>query len=223
MQGARAHSASATRGARRLRTVQLACGILASLLYVATDIAGGVIHGGYSFFSQAISELMATGAPSERFVDPLFIAYAMLALTFGFGVFREGTGRSRALRIAGAMLMAYAVLGAAGPTLFEMRQRGAGSLQTDLPHIVLTGVLSLLTFVAIGFGAAAFGGAFQRYSLFTIILMLAFGGLAAPYGADLAAGLPTPGLGLLERVSVYLALAWMATLAVTLMRRVRQR
>ena len=51
----------------------LACGILSSLLYAATDLLGGLRYEGYSFTSQAISELMASGAPSESFVDPPFI------------------------------------------------------------------------------------------------------------------------------------------------------
>ena len=59
----------------------LACGILSSLLYVATDILGGLRYEGYSFTSQAISELMAVRAPSEAFVDPLLIAYSAAGFT----------------------------------------------------------------------------------------------------------------------------------------------
>jgi hypothetical protein len=55
----------------------------------ATDVLGGMRYEGYSFTSQAISELMATGAPSEAFVDPLFITYGVLALAFSVGVRRE--------------------------------------------------------------------------------------------------------------------------------------
>jgi hypothetical protein len=56
------------------RKALLVSGILSSLLYVAIDVLGGMRYEGYSFTSQAISELMATGAPSEAFVDALFIA-----------------------------------------------------------------------------------------------------------------------------------------------------
>ena len=78
-----------------VRRVLLACGILSSLLYVVTDVLGGVRYEGYSFTSQAISELMAIGAPSESLVDPLFITYGVLAIAFGVGVFREAAGRNR--------------------------------------------------------------------------------------------------------------------------------
>ena len=61
------------------RQVLLLSGILSSLLYITTDVLGGLRYPGYSFTSQAISELMATGAPSEAFVDPLFLLKSIMA------------------------------------------------------------------------------------------------------------------------------------------------
>jgi len=204
-----------------VRQVLLACGILSSLLYVATDVLGGLRYEGYSFTSQAISELMATGAPSEPLVDPLFIAYGVLALVFGVGVFREAAGRNRAMRITGALLIAYAVAGFSGPTLFEMHQRGAGSSGGDTPHIVITAVLVLLMLTAIGFGAFALGKRFRIYSFATLLTAIVFGAVSAPYGARLAAGQPTPGFGIIERINVDSTLLWVAVLAVALLRRPR--
>jgi hypothetical membrane protein len=206
------------RGTSRVRQGLLVCGVLSSLLYVATDVLGGMRYDGYSFTSQAVSELMATGAPSEAFVDPLFVTYGVLALAFGVGVFREGAGRSRALRIAGALLSAYAAVGFAGPTLFEMHQRGASSAGGDVPHIALTGALVLLTLLAIGFGAFALGQRFRVYSFATLLTLIVLGALTAPYAARLAARQPTPGLGILERINIYASLLWVAVLAIALLR-----
>ena len=124
-------STQPVRNTRRVRQALLVCGILSSLLYVATDILGGLRYEGYSFTSQAISELMAVGAPSETFVDPLFIAYGVLALAFAVGVFREALGHNRALQIAGALLIAYSAAGFTGPTLFEMHPRGTAGVAAD--------------------------------------------------------------------------------------------
>jgi CubicO group peptidase (beta-lactamase class C family) len=211
------------RSERVVRRVLLVCGVLSSLLYAATDVLGGMRYEGYSFTSQAVSELMAIGAPSEAFVDPLFIAYGVLALAFGVGVLQEGAGRSRALRITGALLIGYAAIGFTGPTLFEMHRRGADGPASDAPHIVLTGVLVALTLLAIGVGAFAVGRRFRVYSLATLLTVIVLGALTAPYGARLAAGQPTPGLGILERINIYSSLAWMAVLAVALLRRPRFR
>ena len=195
------------------------CGIVSSLLYAATDLLGGLRYEGYSFTSQAISELMASGAPSESLVDPLFIAYDLLMVAFGIGVLREGARRNGFLRLTGALLIAYGTMGLAGPTLFEMRPRGTGSIATDLPHILLTGALVLVTLLAIGAGAFAFGRRFRVYSVATFLTMIVLGVLSAPNGARLAAGLPTPGFGIVERINIYSSLLWIAVLAVALLRR----
>ena len=114
--------------------------------------------------------------------------------------------------------MGFAATGFTGPTLFEMHQRGADSPASDVPHIVLTGVLSLLTLLAIGCGAFALGRRFRTYSFATLLAVIAFGALTAPYAAPLAAGQPTPGFGILERIDVYSSMLWVAVLAVALLR-----
>ena len=203
------------------RAVLLACGIVSSILYVATDILGGLRYPGYSFTSQAISELMAIGAPSESFVDPLFIIYGVLLLAFALGVFREGAVCGRALRAAGALLMGNAIIGLTGPTLFEMHRRGATSGASDTLHIVLTAALVLSTLLAIGFAAFALGTRFRRYSLATLVTMIALGVATVPYGVRLAANEPTPGFGIVERAIIYSSLLWIAVLASALLRHPR--
>jgi hypothetical membrane protein len=200
------------------RQALLVCGVLSGLIYIAADVAGGMRYPGYSFTSQAISELMATGAPSEAFVDPLFLTYGVLTLAFGLGVFREGADRSRALRLAGVLLIGYAAVGFTGPTLFEMHPRGAGNLDADTPHIVLTGVLVVLTLLSMAFGAFAFGWRFRVYSCLTLLIMIVMGAMSARYGARLAADQPTPGFGVVERILIYSYLLWAATLAIALLR-----
>lgn len=201
-----------------VRQVLLWCGIFSSLLYAATDVLGGLRYEGYSFTSQVISELMAVGAPSETFVDPLFIFYGLLAVAFGIGVFQEGAGRSR-LRIAGALLITYAIIGFTGPLFFEMNQRGAVGAGSDLSHIVVTAALVLLLLLSVGFGANAFGKRFRAYSLATLLIVIGFGAVSASFGARLAAGQPTPGFGIIERIHIYAFLLWVAVFAIAFLRR----
>lgn len=193
----------------------LACGVLSSVVYAATDVFGGLMYEGYSFTSQAISELMAVGAPSERFVDPLFLIYSLLMVAFGIAVFREGA--NLAMRFTGLSLGAYGLIGLSGPTLFEMAQRGSGGSGNDTPHIIVTSVLVLLLLVAIGVGAFAFGRSFRTYSFITLLLVIVFGAMTVPFAARLAAGQPTPGLGIVERVNIYLSLLWIAVLGTALL------
>ena len=88
-----------------LRTILLACGILSSVLYVTTDLFGGLTYEGYSFSAQTISELGAIGSPSKPFVDPLFLTYDVLVAAFGIGVMRAPIARKRALQFAGFLLV----------------------------------------------------------------------------------------------------------------------
>lgn len=207
------------RSASMVRQLLLACGILSSLLYVAADVFGGMRYEGYSFSSQAVSELMAIGAPSEPFVDPIFLAYGVFALAFGVEVFREAADRNRALRITAALLIGYAAIGFTGPTLFPMHPRGVSSVASDVPHIVLTGVLVLLLLLAMGFGAFALGKRFRVYSFASLLIVIIFGALTMPYPARMAAGLPTPGFGIVERINIYTSLTWVVVLAIALLRR----
>jgi hypothetical membrane protein len=216
------HATQTTPTVTATQRALIACGALSSLLYAATDLIGGLRYEGYSFTSQAISELGAVGAPSKSFVDPLFIAYQMLVLLFGVGLLRQAAKRNRALHFAATMLAGYGAIGFAtafaGRTRFAMRMRGAGSLATDAPHIILTAVLLLMLLLAIGVGAYALGRRFRIYSFATLLTVIAFGAVTGTFAARLAAGQATPGLGIFERIDVYTAMLWVAVLSVAFLR-----
>lgn len=212
-----------------MRRVILASGALSALLYAATDVLGGLRYPGYSFTSQTISELAAIGAPSRAFVDPLFLAYGALAVVFAIAVVRAA-GRNRALRLSGFALLGHAgagLLAAASdalhlfPLTFAMQMRGAGGFGTDWPHIAMMAVIVGFLSLAVGAGAFAFGRRFRWYSLATLGGFLVLGALMGPDMAKVAAGEPTPGLGVLERVVVYLPMLWISVLSVKLVRRRR--
>ena len=211
-------SAPSAAGQHLVRQALLMCGILSTLLYINTDLMGVLWYPGYSFTSQAISELMAKGAPSERFVDPLFLIYGVLVAAFAIGIFLVAD-KQRELRISAALLLAYAVIGFTGPTMFEMSPRTLGYASSNIPHIVLTGVLSLLLLVSIGFGGFSFGGRFRVYSFVTLLIAIVFGAATAPYAVRLARNQPTPGMGIVERVDIYATLVWVIAFSMALLRR----
>jgi hypothetical protein len=199
------------------RRALLACGILSSLVYVAADILGALSWNGYRYASQAISELSAIGAPSRPVVLPLAIAYSLVVIGFGFSVY-AAAGRSRGLRVAGAALVAVGAIGLVTSLWFPMHLRGAERGLSDGMHIVPTAATVLCILLAVGSAASALGKAFRRYSSVTLLVLLLFGGLAARDGAGLAANLPTPMLGINERINVGAYLLWVAALAVALLR-----
>jgi Protein of unknown function (DUF998) len=202
------------------RRVLLVCGILSSLLYFAIIIIIGPVRwAGYSLRTYSVSELFAFGAPSRPLLVPLGVAYQVLVTAFGFGVLLSA-GRNRALRVAGGLLIAYGLVGFLGP-LFSMHVRTylkvAGPALTDNMHKILTGVTVLVMLLTIGFAAAALGKRFRLYSIATIVATLAFGGLSLPAASRIEKGLPTPWVGLTERISICVFLLWVVVLAIALM------
>lgn len=196
------------------RTALLVCGILSSLVYLALDLTA-LRYPGYSITGQTISELSAIGAPSRPAAVAIGIAYDVLLIAFGVGVWRAAP-ENRALRAAGVLLIAVGAIGFAWP---PMHVRGVPFTRTDTMHIVFAGVASSLIVLAVACGAAAFGARFRSYSIVSIAIMLLCGGWAGAQGARIAAGLPTPWVGVAERADLGAYLLWVAVLAAALLRR----
>jgi uncharacterized protein DUF998 len=201
-----------------LKKSLLVCGVLSSLLYVGIDALAALRYGEYhSYVSQAISELGAVGAPTKELVDPLFLAYGILLFAFGVGVWTSA-GRRRAWNIIGALLIGIALVGLITPPMYL---RGTGNVTTDLPHIILTGVIVLFILSAVGVGTGLYGRRWRLYSLGTILTLLASGAWTGFQASRLAAGQPTPLLGIVERINIGAYLLWVVALAITLLRQKR--
>lgn len=202
------------------RKTLLVCGILSSLLYVAMTIFVAMRWEGYSSASQTISELSAIGAPTRSLWAVPGAIYTLLVTAFGWGVWKSA-GRIRNLRIAGGLILAYGSLGVLWPLapmhLRETLAAGGGTL-SDTMHLVLASVTVLLMLLAISFAAAAFGTRFRLYSIATLVVLAAFGALTFLDAPGIAANLPTPWIGVWERINVGAFLLWVAVLAVSLLR-----
>jgi len=203
-----------------VRKVLLVCGILSSLLYVAMNVIGAMQFEGYSSISQTVSELSAIGAPTRPLWIPFCIAYEVLVIAFGLGVWISAGGKLN-LRVVGGLLVAFGVIGLAWP-FASMHQRevlaaGGGTL-ADTLHLILGMVQVINMLVAIGFGAAAFGKQFRIYSIGTILILLVFGALTGLDGPRIGANLPTPWVGVWERISIAGFLLWVVVMAIALLR-----
>lgn len=197
-----------------VRKLLLVCGILSSLLYVAMNIFVPMQFEGYSYASQTVSELSAIDAPTRPLWVPLGLAYTVLVIAFGLGVWGSA-GRNRPLRVVGGLMVVYGVIGAFWP---PMHLRGTEFTLTDTMHIVFASVTTLLMLLAIGFGAAALGKRFRLYSIATIVLLLVFGALTGVDAPGVAANEPTPWIGVWERLQIGAYLLWVVVLAMALLR-----
>jgi hypothetical protein len=187
----------------------LVCGVASSLYYALVTAYVTSQADGYSSLSQAVSELSAIDAPTRSLWVALGIPYTLLLIAFGWGV-RLSAGPSRALRAVGALFVAEALIGAFWP---PMHLRGAETTLTDTLHIVWTAGWLAVMLTAMGLAAAALGRRFRLYTLATLAAFVGFGALTSIEAANLAAGLPTPYLGLWERINMGAGMLWIAVLA----------
>ena len=205
-------------GKEKLVKILLFCGILSSVLYVAATILGAMRWESYSSATQTVSELIAVNAPSAPLVVPLFVTYSVMMFAFASGVWRS-SGQKRVMRIVACFIAGKEVLGLAATLFAPMHMRGYETTLSDTMHALLTGVgVFLCMFPAIGLGATAFGKQFRLYSFGTMLIFIVFGIISFLDGPQLAADLPTPWLGVWERVNIFGYLLWIMVLSITLLK-----
>jgi hypothetical protein len=202
----------------RWRIPLLSCGIVAALLYVSMTLFVGLLWEGYSVVSRVPSELSAIGAPTRLLWTGLGAVYGALMVAFGWIVWKSAPP-NRALRVVGALLMAHTVFGQFWPPMHQraVLAAGGGTL-TDTLHLVWAAITGVVFMLMVGFGAAALGKRFRVYSIVTIVIVLACGAVTGTYASRVQADLPTPWVGVWERISIATFMAWIVVLAIALLR-----
>jgi hypothetical membrane protein len=94
---------------------------------------------------------------------------------------------------------------------------GGGTL-SDTMHVALASTTVLLMFVAMGVAATAFGSRFRLYSVASLVVLVVFGALTFRDAPRVQANLPTPWVGLWERIDISVFLLWVVVLGTVLLR-----
>tara|TARA_R110002020_G_scaffold14227_2_gene50468 strand:+ start:988 stop:1569 length:582 start_codon:yes stop_codon:yes gene_type:complete len=182
-------------------TLAALAGLAAPLIYLAAVMAGSWATPGYDQLAMPISALMAGGA-GPAWLYGLLLAYNLTLLGFGLSLPIARTRLS---------LVASAVVGI-GMLIFPMDAIGAPMRATGMVHLMLAGVASLTSLVAIAGGMRHFSRRRERRRAWISALALGFvlvtGVLTA---AGTAAGWPIAGL--LERLTIGGFLVWIGWLA----------
>ncbi|MEQ1585838.1 MAG: DUF998 domain-containing protein [Cyclobacteriaceae bacterium] len=201
-----------------LKKILLTCGILSSLYYIAINVWVAMQYEGYNAGSQTVSELSAIDTPTRSLWVSLVTVYSVLVLAFGWGVLKAA-GQNRKLRLAGSLLIVYIAVGIFWPPMHqrEVLAAGAGSL-TDTLHIVWTLITVPLMLLIMILSAAAFGKRFRMYTIITIVVQIGFGVLTGLDSPKMEANLPTPWMGVWERISMAAFMIWLIVFATILLR-----
>jgi hypothetical membrane protein len=198
------------------------CGVIAPSLFVFMTILGGAIRPGYSHLSDTISELFSPGSPNKPLLDTLYTIYALLVILFGIGLlqFVRRNRQSTRMGIIGASLfIAMGLLSVTTATIFPQDAWGSPPTFPGEMHIILSGVIGLLTIlsmllIGIWFNRAEIFPGFGTYSFITIVVVVLSAGL-------FAANAGSPIMGLTERITILIGFQWMFILALWMFSRKR--
>jgi hypothetical protein len=214
--GARTASA-APRKATVVEQGLLICGFAAALHYAAMLVVVPMFWPAYSSTVQTVSELSAIGAPSRDLWVPLGRIWTVLYVAFGVGVWLAA-GRNRILRTVATLIVLSALFGIAWPPMHRREVLAAGGgTSTDSLHLVWAAINGLLMLLAMGLGAVTLSWRFRRASIALMIVVVSTGAITAKLGSRLDDGLPTPWLGVWERIGIGAWLLWVMVLATALL------
>lgn len=194
-------------------------GITAPVLYAGATIIGAVYQPGYSHFSNAVSELSASGAPNQSWLIAIFALTELLKIMFGVGYYVAVRDLSGAL-VASAVLMVVIGVVGLGFARFPMDQIGAPLTFDGRMHIVIVSISAVLAVAAIAFAGIGWrrspdGKTLARWSFAMLALMLASG-----IASGLVAANAWPGIGIWQRVNIGAFSIWQIATSVYLLHRV---
>lgn len=197
-----------------LQRVLLSLGLLAPLVYLATDRVAGRLLKGYNFAAQSMSELTAAGSPTRTLVVSLNVVGTGLMIAFGVGVW-QAAGLAVLPRIVAGLVIANAA-GTLFATLFFPNTYGVRPVFAS-PGVLIMASSVLFSVLACLFGAFAYGGWFRTFSIaipaaFVLLAVVRYATATTP--TVVAAG---PMIGSQERTMAYVFFAWIMALAVYLL------
>jgi Protein of unknown function (DUF998) len=196
-----------------LQKILLSCGILASLLYLGTDLLAGKLLRGYSFSAQSMGELPALGSPTRPLVVTLTLVACAFMIAFGVGVWRTAGSAILPCIVAG-LIIGNAATGLAGTLFFPNRYGVRPEFGT--PGVLLM-FLSVLCFVlAMVFGAVAFHGWMRVISIGILAAYVILAVLRFATAASTNTGVAVM-IGIQERTMAYSFMLWTMALAIYLL------
>ncbi len=201
-----------------MRKAMLTCGIVSSLWYLAINIFVPIWYEGYSTVSLTVSELSAIDAPTRILWVLLVMPYPLIFAVFGWGVLNSAK-ENRLLKVTGSLIIAYSIFNFYWPPMHmrEVISTGGGTM-TDTLHITWAMITLIFMMLLMGFGAAALGKQFRIYTIITWVVFIVCGVLTFRESPGIKANLPTPWIGVWERINIGAFLLWVVVLAIILMR-----
>ena len=138
----------------KFKTVTSILGMTAPVLYLLAVVSGPIFWTEYRSMRDTVSLLASDGSPMRGLISFLFVTHNVLLLLFGFGWRFVQRKETRKGNLAAILISVFGFLGI---VMIYFPQDGMGSHLTfiGVMHIVLAGVMSLITILAMFFRGLA--------------------------------------------------------------------
>jgi hypothetical protein len=201
------------------RRVFYLLGLFAPILFAFTAILGGALRPGYSHVTDTVSELFSPGSPNRLLLTVLHTLFAIFLSLFGFGLlqFVQSKGKSKRIGIvAASAFISVGILNILTATVFPQDAWGSTPTFFGEMHIILSGVISLLSILymllfGVWFHRAGIATFFRTYSMATVAA-------AVPTAGWFAASVGSPLMGISERAAILVGFQWTFLLAVMVLK-----
>lgn len=205
---------------RRLLKYLALGGIIGPILFSIVATIGVFLYPDYSLISTSISEMETRGAAHKALVDSIVVPWEIAAIPFAIALHKGIKNRGKLIDKVGPVSIILAAIVNLTLTLFFPLDPEIAAGNTNTPgttmHITLVSISVPLTLL----GPLAFWrrlkhdkqwAGYDRYSLVTFAAMLAMGiGNAFVIGGPYA--------GIVERITLAIAMQWNLVMAVKLIR-----
>lgn len=189
------------------------------MFYAVAVIFGAVLRDDYSSLADTISALTSDNAPNLLLMDVLFGLYNISIIVFGVGAFRDSSvNLTKKYKAATFMIVLIGVLGLL-MLVFTQPVPITNVTTGGTIHLILAGVSSLITMIAILLIGLVYWGntqmrSFAIYSFISDIIILISGGMAAvSIGGHNGYG------GLFERITIGFFLLWVIVFSYVILKK----
>ncbi len=194
-------------------------GLIAGLVFLSGDIVGGIITPDYSYVSNAVSELLESGANNRFLFSSFYFLHAAFIIFFAFGILiNYPKSQFKQIYFGGLMLMIVGMCHALSSTMFPMDPVGTEATTAGILHLVLVGISVIAIFILFpligyGFNKLYQWKGFKQYTYISLAVLL-ISGIASP----IIINLELPFMGLSERITGYVFYIWLFVLSYKLVR-----
>lgn len=185
-------------------------GIMSFVFYFLHDFIGGLYYPGYDRFTQAVSDLTASNAPSYNVAHGLSSTYGLFACTCCtlVCILVQNKG-NKAMRLGIYLFTGMNWVSGIGYSLYPLSDSGYAGTFQDIMHIFVTGLvvaLSIASLILIIIG----GFKSTDYKSFAVCAAIA---LACMFAGAMGSGMVSKSyFGVAERFSTYSAVIFTAIL-----------